>query len=504
MKTSPKPVYLLSKENVFPIVLAGFFVAFCALFVLGDYQNHDGDFGQYVIQARNLLLGRPWDHLVAGLPSVPPLYSALLAGLTWFAGVSAYIYAVLNSVLWAGGAVMAFHFFRRDFKTEAVAYSFLVIVLFSPFVLYFQQSGIPNILYAAGAMLALTSARRLGEGCFRFRHVLFILLPAFIRSESLALYAALFVYFGLKQQWRSLVLPVLGVVLLIGSDLLLSLNFDLASNFRHAARTAEAASEGWDAARLLAAYCYMILSYLFGLADVLFTPGIMGRQAIWSLTIGEFALRFGPASIMLTGVFLAGVWMHRRCLSLDKLFLAAHLGLISMFLLVDGVPVRYLLPLGPIYVFYVLFAVERSLVSWRISPRAVPVLTALPFVVMYLVAIPKLMSVPARENSLFTPAMSSLADWVAQNGDGRPVAYYKTRLMTLLLDMRSDRTQQVLNVRSIRQAESLLNRGALVVIRKVPEANQLAILDKLRRDRDASVVWEDEMHAVFSRNSHDS
>jgi hypothetical protein len=348
-------------------------------------------------------------------------------------------------------------------------------------------------------MLALTSAKHLVEGSFRFRYALYILLPALIRSEALALYAALFVYFGLKQQWRILVLPVLGVALLIGSDLLLSLNFDLVSNFLHAARTAEGSSEAWHVTHLLTAYCYMFLSYFFGFTDILLGPGITGKQAIWSISIGQFLLRFGPLSILLTGVFLSGVLIHRRYLSLDKLFVAAHLGLISMFLLVDGVPLRYLLPLAPIYIFYVLFAVEQSLVSWKVSPKAVPALTVLPFLAIYLATIPKLMTAPARENTLFTPAMSSLADWIAQNSNGRPVAYYKTRLMTLLLDLRSDGTRQSLNVRSIQQAERLLNRGALVVIRKIPEAGQLAVLGKLQGDASASVVWEDDMHAVFSR-----
>ncbi len=488
-------------ERVAPIGFAGIFVLFSALFVLGRYQNHDGDFGQYIIQTRNLLLGRPWDHLVAGLPSVPPLYSVLLASLTWFGGVNAYAYAVLNSVLWAATAVMAFHFFRHDFKSEATAYAFLLAVLFSPFVLYFQQSGVPNILYAAGAMLALLSAKYLSEGGFRFGYALCILLPALIRSEALALYAALFMYFGLKQQWWRLILPVLGVALLIGSDLLISLNFDLRSNFLHAASTAEGASGGWDAARLLSAYSYMFLSYFFGFADFLFAPGITAKQAIWNLPIGQFLFRVGPLSIAMAGIFVAGVLVHRRYLSLDKLFFAAHVGLISMFLLVDGVPVRYLLPLAPIYIFYVFFAAERLLAFLRVAPRTAPALTALPFLIVYAVSIPKLMTVPAKENSLFTPAMSSLADWIAQNSGGKPVAYYKTRLMTLLLDLRSDETKQSRNVRSVQQAERLLSRGALVVIRKVPEARQLTILGELRANRNASAVWEDDMHAVFAEKA---
>src|SRR3989337_2447527 len=133
-----------------------------------------------------------------------------------------------------------------------------------------------------------------------------------------------------------------------------------------------------------------------------------------------------------------------------------------MFLLVDGVPVRYLLALAPICIFYVFFAVERIFVSLRLAPLVVPALTTLPFLIVYAVSIPRLMSAPARENSLFTPAMSSLADWIAQNSGGKPVAYYKTRLMTLLLDLRSDAAKQSPNVRRVQQAAPLLGRGGLV------------------------------------------
>jgi hypothetical protein len=157
----------------------------------------------------------------------------------------------------------------------------------------------------------------------------------------------------------------------------------------------------------------MFLSYFFGFADFLFAPGITAKQAIWSLPIGQFLFRVGPLAIVIASIFGAGVLIHRRYLSLDKLFFAAHLGLISMFLLVDGVPVRYLLALAPIYIFYVFFAVERIFVSLRLAPLVVPALTTLPFLIVYAVSIPRLMSAPARENSLFTPAMSSLADWIA-------------------------------------------------------------------------------------------
>jgi hypothetical protein len=175
-----------------------------------------------------------------------------------------------------------------------------------------------------------------------------------------------------------------------------------------------------------------------------------------------------------------------------------------MFLLVDGVPMRYLLPLAPIYTFYVLFATERLIVSWKVPPLAVPALTALPLLIVYAVSIPKLITAPARENSLFTPAMSNLADWVAQNSGGRPVAYYKTRLMTLLLDLRSDAVTLSPNVRSLQQAIRLLDKEAMVVIRKVPEANQLTIFNQLRSDPAVSVVWEDDMHAVFFKLRPDS
>ena len=455
-----------------PVAFGGVFVLFSALFVLGNYQNLAGDFGQYAIQARNLLLGRPWDHLVAGMPSVPPAYSALLAVVTWAGGVNAYHYALLNSVLWAGCAIAAFHFFRDEFRHRATAYVFLATVLFTPMVLAFQQSSIPNILYAASCMVALLAARKLSEGPFRLGLVACILFPALVRSEVLALYAALFAWFALRRQWRLAGIPVLGVLLLLVSDLLLSLNYDLVSNFKIVARVATAAGgtsgsgAELDLARLLAGSAYMFLGYLSGFAEYFMSHPAMQAQMIWQLPLShELVVRTGPVSVGLVVLAAAGIVVHGKYLSPDKVFLAAHMALLSAFVLLR-VPGRYLLPILPIFIFYGVLALERLWTRLRVRGPWVPVLTIAPIAAAFAFAIPTFMAAPARSNNLFTPQMGAMADWVAQNRNGRPVAYFKDRLMTLLLDLRADDAPQAQGLRIPAQIEPLLRQDALLVVRK--------------------------------------
>lgn len=495
----------MKADRLLPLLFGGGFVLFSALLVLGHYQNHSGDFGQYAVQARNLALGRPWDHLVAGFPSVPPAYSFLLAIVTWIGGFNVYHFALLNSVLWAGCAVAAFHFFRDEFNHRATAYVFLLVVLFTPLVIAFQQSGIPNIMYAATCLFALLAARRLSEGPFRVLLAACILLPALVRSEALALYAALFLWFALRRQWKLAALPVLGVVLLLVSDLLLSLNFDLVSNFRIVARMANlsAGTSGedseFDPLHLLSGSAYMFLSYLSGFAEYFMTHAQVEAQRIWKLPVGgDLAVRTGPVSVALVLLAAAGIAVHRKFLSLDKLFLVTHLGLLSAFLLLRGVPARYLLPILPIFIFYVVLALERAWSLLRVRGPALPVLTLAPIAFAFWFSIPAYMEAPARTNSLFSPRMGAMADWVARNRQGRPVGYYKDRLMTLLLDLRSDDAVQAVGMRSPAQVNAMLRRNGLIVLRKFKRYNQPKLLESLQANPDAELVWEDSRHVVFA------
>ena len=492
-------------DRLLPLLFGGGFVLFSALFVVGHYQNHAGDFGQYAVQARNLVLGRPWDHLVAGFPSVPPAYSFLLAVVTWLSGFNVYHFALLNSALWAGCAIAAFHFFRDEFRHRATAYVFLLVVLFTPLVIAFQQNGIPNILYAATCLFTLLAAKRLSEGPFRILLAVCILLPALVRSEALALYAALFVWFALRRQWKLAALPVLGGVLLLVSDLLLSLNFNLVSNFRIVARLANltggasAQASEFDPSRLLSGSAYMFLSYLSGFAEYFMTHTQLQAQKIWEIPVGSgLVVRTGPVSLALVLMATAGIAVHRKFLSLDKVFLVAHLALLSAVLLLRGVPGRYLLPILPIFIFYVVLALERAWSLLRVPGPALPVLTLAPIALAFWFSIPTFMAAPARSNSLFSPRMDAVARWVAENRQGRPVAYYKGRLMTLLLDLRSDNPVQAVSVRRIGPAEAMLRQNGLIVVRKFKRYGQPELLAGLQANPDAELVWEDSRHAVFA------
>ena len=490
-----------------PLFIGSTYVIFSALFVLGNYQDHGGDFGQYVVLARNLLLGRPWDHLVIGYPAVPPAYAVLLALVTWAGGVNAYYYALLNSILWAICAILSFHYFRNKFKNTGTAYVFLIAVLFSPYILFFQQRGLPNIFYAMSILLALFAVKRLSEGSFHVGLTLCVILPAFIRTEALALFIALFVYFGIKRQYKCLVLPLLGVVILLTSDLMLSMNFDLTSNFQilarvigNAANTTGEVSGDFDIIHLILSICSLFLSYVFNFTGFVATPTVPLLQTFFEIPLAnDIFFRTRPVAIILTCVAALGILIQREYRSADKLFFLTHLTLLSGFVLANGNK-RYLLPLVPIFIFYFTFAIEWGFSRLRLPSLVAIILTATLILTPLAFYVPKIMNLPKKRNTLFTPQMSAVADWISQNQKGRDVAYRKPRLMTLLLDLRSREAKQVLRIPDIEEADHLIRSGALLVIQKIRDNRQIELLEHLRSHPQAAVIWEDKGHAVFTTN----
>ena len=106
------------------LVLPALFVAVSATLVLGDYQALGGDFAQYLMHARNLLLGRPYSDLLEHYPSVLPGYPALLTVPMWLFGADFHWYGLLNSLMWAGYCVLALRYFAPRLGTAAAAWAF--------------------------------------------------------------------------------------------------------------------------------------------------------------------------------------------------------------------------------------------------------------------------------------------------------------------------------------------------------------------------------------------
>lgn len=494
----------MTASRIFPLLLGAAFVLFAGIFVLGDYQNHAGDFGQYVIQARNLLLGRPWDYLVEGLPSVPPGYSFLLAILTWVGGVSAYHYALLNSVMWALASILAFHTFKNEFKNEVTAYLFLVAVLCTPYILYFQQVGVPNITYAASCMLALYAISKNADARNSFVLILALLLPALIRTEAIALYLALSIYFCCHRRWRLLGWSLAGVALTVFLDVILSHYHELSSNFIIVSaifneQTTNVASDadGVALARVIVAGSYMLLSYALGFTEFFVTPATLDHQFIWKIALSEgLSITAGPISVSLTIAAAVG-YLIRPLTSLDRLFFTVHLVVISAFLLVDGVPIRYLTPLVPIFVFYVILFIELLCKRLAVGLWLQTGLISLLLAVTLGSSVPTFINMTARSNSLFTEPMEEIVRWVSLHRQNRPVAYYKERLMTMYLDIRSPSPVQARRFRSITEAAEILQDRGIVIVRKIHGYKQNEILEVLRRSEGVTVLWEDRDHAAL-------
>ncbi|MCF8719363.1 hypothetical protein [Nitrospina gracilis] len=490
----------------FPFYLGAFFVLFSAIFVLGNYQGHGGDFGHYITLARNLMLGRSWDHLVSGYPSYLPGYPALLVIPTAIFGVNFYVYAVINSILWAGCSIAAFYYFKDQFLYKATPYIFLIGVLFVPFLISFQQKAIPNILYATAVMLALFISRQFSAGKFHPGLAVIVLIPAIIRSEACGLYAALIAFFVLQRRFKLCALPIAGLILSISINLFLALNYEVISFFNLANRFMWGASnEEFDFIRQVQAHIFMFSNYLFGFGQLLFPHGFFGSSNTWHIVIAsDLSVNFGPIQFLLTAIFGFGIFKHRNYLSLDKIFFVSHMALLSAYLLLHepgGLPLRYLTPLLPIYIFYLIYGLEYGMALIKLPMRPVTnsILLASIVIGFLAFAVPSYMGEPARRNVVSTSEMRALADWLSENMGKRVVGYYKPRVMTMLLDIRSESTLQGVGIRSIENAEMLLNTGGIVVIRKAPLYNQETLLEYLQNEKNVNLLWEDQMHAVFAR-----
>ncbi|MGB1540490.1 MAG: hypothetical protein ACPG80_05970, partial [Rickettsiales bacterium] len=207
-------------------LMAAVFVLFSACFVLGHYQTHSGDMGQYITHARNLMWGRSWEVYMLDFPAVLPGYPLFIAIPLVTVGLNMFLFGLLNSLLWALCCVVFYTLYRE----RLCAYSgwvFLAVLLFNPFVVYFQQEMQPNLFYSASCAVALYAAYRLRDLQWKASPAtlagwaLLVLLPATIRQDSLALYMALALYYIFLDR-KLVLLAVCGIALTIGLDLLIT------------------------------------------------------------------------------------------------------------------------------------------------------------------------------------------------------------------------------------------------------------------------------------------
>ena len=433
---------------------AGAFVLFCGLFVLGEYQNQGGDFGQYITQARNVVWGRPWSHLMEGYPAVLPGYSLVLAIPTALLGLNFHAYAIINAIAWSGLAVISYRYYAPRLAHPATRIAFFVAVLCCPFVFSYQQQTNPIFLYAASVIFALAAANSLTKPDSRWPKVLLVvllLLPGIIRTDSVALYAAVFTYYLFARHWRLLAWPLCGLILTVALDLFIGLRYEQESNFDVLQRVFNAAAPtengAFDASRMIGSVAYMLTGYINALSYTTLPSTIYNMGPLIQANFGtELEISVSAPAFLLFSLCAVGM-LRGRLNTADKLFFAAHLAMLSVFLLLGTTRHRYVLPLVPIFLFYSIAFVEFVMIR---------LLRALP---LHTVDLTKTIApislggadrrgyrcggqrtcgaLPKEFNHTVTPELTEVVDLVAAEDVGAGIAFFKPRPMTMLLDGRA-------------------------------------------------------------------
>lgn len=484
------------------LLICALFVSLSVIFVLGNYQNHNGDFGQYYLHASNVLNGRPWGEYLSGKPAVLIGYPFLLIGLIAAFGLNGLAVGVLNSLLWASTAFIFYSYYLDRFQSRITGIVYILLLLFSPYVIFFQQDGQPNIAYAATFALSVLSTFLLKERPINVWMVIGVILPAFFRVESAALFGAIGLWFLLERRWRLLWIPIVGVVTTISLDILLAKISSVNSNILLALNVGEGSggisSSVTDTINNIMA---LFMGYSLSLAEVA-GPRFLSNDYTFKY-IADYGLtvKAAPWSIGLLVMFIIGFTISTKEKYLDGLAALAHMSIISLFLL-PAIPIRYLIPILPIVIFYVIYFMERviaGILSGRRPEATIAVLVCW-LLVSGGVALSNFRAVahvPRINNSLITPDADELASWLSSNQEGRLVGYWKQRLIQVLLDAYGGDPGKTVEIRSAEKAEGLVDDAGLVVLMKRPNVNA-AMLEAASAMAQAHVVFENETFVVFA------
>jgi len=478
--------------------LAFLFILFSSVFVLGNFQSHNGDFGQYYIHAQNLLKNRPWGYSLENYPAVLPLYPYLLAIMTFIFGANAFYFSIANSVMWGITCTTWASIYKDKFDTKTSGLLYIFFILFTPFVISFQQEGLPNIMFAMSCSLAIWATLKCKEEGTSSFFLLLILLPALIRIESIAVFSAVITYLLLHKKYLLSLIGVAGIALTIIIDIFIGLNLEMKSNFVVLSDFNQGnikSSENHFYATIISIF-HLASSYVLGFGEM-FIPSRLGESS-------RIFLEFSKTRILSTSyfhflvlvIFSMGFFKKAKLFDLDVLFLLSLLGLISLFPLPEA-PIRYLLPIVPIFAFYFIFALIKatySVVENRTASVFFGFLVLLPLLYLSLkVAIYE----PQRRNFLYNKYTTEMADWVAENRNERGIGFFKPRLMTVLMDLRDQNNAPDYNLRSIEMAEKLIQQRQLVVVFNTGGYGQKDILTHLAKLPAAEVLWKNSSFTVF-------
>jgi 4-amino-4-deoxy-L-arabinose transferase-like glycosyltransferase len=333
----------------------GLLILTIGLFCFGTLReghHWGGDFSLYVAHARNLAEGRSYadtgyvfnpEYPIHSPRTYPPLYPVMLAPVYAMRGLDFMSFKVLNVCLFLSFLVLTYFLFRRDLS--ALHGHLLIAALgFLPMFWTAQDTVAPDIAFLFFLTLALHCARRVeteSQGGWPL---------AWGAVTGLAMYSAY------AARSVGIVLPV---ALLLAEFL----------RNRRVGRVVSAALLIFGVAMVLQSRFFHSDSSYYEMLNVSLRSVIANAVSyakdgsrIWSNGYLPKA-RFLPYCLFLPFVAL-GFWVRlKRGVTIFETFCILYLGLLIVWS-ADATTARYLMPLIPFEIFYLLVGIE-TISAWR-------------------------------------------------------------------------------------------------------------------------------------------
>lgn len=472
--------------------------------MIGDYQNHNGDFGQYYLHAQNLLEGRTWSTFIEGYPAVLPGYSIFLTVLFLLFGDSYFVIGLANVVLWSFSAVVFSCLIKETYERNWLAVLVFIGMLASSYPVIFAQDGQPNILFTFTFILSIWALRQRSINFILL--TLLVLLPGFIRIDSIVLYVALFIY-GFDTKRRDyVILATFGAITTMGGDVFIAHVFGMKSNITHFLATSSDGSGGAGFVGVINVYLETLIGTVFALPKILISANLGLHDAVRIDGLNGFSAELSLLGLVLVILSAIGVFSASNIygspksrdglLSLERLVFIGYLAFIALFML-PVVALRYVLPAFPFFILFLALGAERT-VSYLRAPPILAKLLLTPFLCLAgWFTVTTDYDFAKRKNFMTSAHTQEMADHLASFVEDRQVGFYKARLLTVLLEKRSLARHRTWSVRNSDTAQRLLELDGVIVVRNGHVSDEF--LDWLNTNTSLCPTWENPGFAIYEQ-----
>ncbi len=181
-----------------------------------------GDNASYYVFGKAIADGKGYvnAHVIqeSKVNSFPPGYPALISVIDRTFGANIITIKRANGVMYFASLIVLFFFFRQISKNIHLSFVLTFIILFNYYLLQYStwmMSEIPFILFTSLALLGLShiNTNKSPWKCAWFYLMLFTLVYSYhIRSQGIALFGGIFLYYLVQRNWRYLLSISIGFI----------------------------------------------------------------------------------------------------------------------------------------------------------------------------------------------------------------------------------------------------------------------------------------------------